>query len=88
MNNKLLKISSFIIYIILLLYLTLLSRDLTTGFIWESGKYEFYMTNYFSIIPFKGFIYMYNNFSIDNFLINVVGNFILLMPFAYYIPNF
>ena len=85
-KKRLLQIS-FILYIIFILYITLFSRNIGNGFAWENGKLEYYLSNSVNLIPFKSINHIFRYFNFSNMLFNILGNFILFMPFAFFLKN-
>lgn len=78
----------FLIYIIFLLYLTILSRIETLHFIWENGRFDFYIKNRFNIVPLKSIIYIFYHLSFKQAFLNIIGNILAFMPFAFFLPYF
>ena len=68
-NNKISYIMMLVIYLIMMLNMTTFKRSATT-----------YTYN---LIPFKTLIFYFNSHSIKAFLINVVGNIIIVMPLQF-----
>ena len=69
--NKISYIMTFVIYLVMLFNLTIFKR---------------YIYGYsFNLIPFKTILYYLDQFYMKNFLINIVGNIIILMPVQYLI---
>ena len=87
-RNKDLRIIFFFfgIYLIFLLYITIFNRLSTTHFIFEEGVFEYYTKWYVNLIPLKSILYMIRNVEPFDILINILGNFFLLMPFGYFLP--
>lgn len=97
-NKKVLKLNLiiyFIIYIVIICTLTLFDELYgRNGLIvanWNKELLEYYINNSFNIIPFrtiKLFVSGYNRgiVSFNDFIVNVIGNFLAFMPFAIFIP--
>ena len=88
-KKRLLQIN-FILYFVLfhfLFYITLFSRNIGNGFAWENGKFEYYLSNSVNLIPFKSINHIFRYFNFSNMLFNILGNFILFMPFAFFLKN-
>lgn len=92
-KEKLLKLNIFIwfvLYLIVLLSLTLFDQFLGRNhFEWSKELYNKYLNESFNIIPFRTIIEYIKEFngllSTDTLLINMFGNFILLMPFSFFV---
>ncbi len=85
----------FIIYLIILVDFTLVSdtfgRDIFNVLGWSSGGFAQYSETSINLVPFATVKLMINgvinnNLTVGIFLINLLGNFILLMPFGYFLP--
>lgn len=96
-NNKPMKISLWIFFILyLILFITLTLFDpmfgrMQKGFITSKEVIDIYLKNSFNIIPFKTiFNYIYRLFSMSinlNIVItNLIGNLVCLMPLGLFIP--
>lgn len=85
-NVKIIIGISFSLYILLLLYLTLFSRMDTLHFIWERSRFDDYIKNSFNIIPFKSILYIFQNLTLKQVFLNIMGNIIAFMPFAFFLP--
>lgn len=97
-KTKIMRITNwffFVLYIILLITLVLFDSMFGRSiniFIWSQESLDFYLKNSFNIIPFKtileyclGFINQTMNLNI--IIINLLGNFIAFMPFAFFLPR-
>ena len=67
--NKVSYIMTFVIYLVMLFNLTIFKREIY--------GYSF------NLIPFKTILYYFDSFYMRNFLVNIVGNIIVLMPVQY-----
>lgn len=85
----------FILYLIIIISLTLFDNYFKRGvlniFSWNKDIFKYYMENLFNIIPFRIIVmlikdYINGNISLFVLLINILGNFIAFMPFAFFLP--
>ena len=49
--------------------------------------FEYYSKWYINLIPLKSILYLIRNVEPFDFLINILGNFFLFMPFGYFLPT-
>ena len=88
---------SFAFYLILLVNFLFFESSFSRGygliFLQDSETVSYYLKNFMNIKPFsmifrylKG--YMIGTVSLNSFLMNIFGNFILFMPFAFFLPMF
>ncbi len=96
-DNKPMKINLwifFILYLLLFITLTLFDefwgRNGLTFNNWSKGMFSYYMDNCFNVIPFKTIIEYLGEFNsllnTKTFMLNLVGNVIACMPFAFFLP--
>ena len=97
-NDKLKMINIiiwFILYIILLIYLTLLDDLFYRGnkvLIFDQKFLDYYLKYYVNLHPFKmisDFIkaYLNGNLSLKYLLTNIIGNLVMFIPFAFFLPR-
>lgn len=75
----------------LLLFVTLTLFDPLWGrnsgiIIWNRELFETYVQNSLNLIPFKTVIQFYQRGTFSQFFVNIVGNFICLMPLGILLP--
>lgn len=96
-SSKLMKINMwlwFILYVILILTLTLFDNYYARGYFhindWNKNFLDIYLKESFNIIPFKT-IFEYtkaiSNSGFKYFILNIGGNIIAFMPFAFFLPK-
>lgn len=96
-NNKYMKINLwifFVLYIVLLITLTLFDymwgRNGLNFINWFSDEFVYFIKHSINLIPFKTiieFIKEFNSmYSSRTILLNLFGNFIALMPMAFFLP--
>lgn len=83
----------FILYIALLIYLTLFSKYYGRNIIsreWNKEVFDNYIHNSLNLIPFKTiskYIIPIKNVLSRGFRVNILGNLIAFMPFAFFLPK-
>lgn len=92
MNKKTIVWISFIIYICIVINLTIYERGLFQIPDWSSASFNDYLTNYTNFEPLltiKLFIrgYYKGVVSFNVFFINIIGNLVLFIPLAYFVPR-
>ena len=88
---------SFALYLVLLINFLFFESSFSRGygliFLQDSETVSYYLENYMNIRPFSMMYryihgYMIGTVSLNSFMMNIVGNFILFMPFAVFLPLF
>ena len=88
---------SFVLYLILLVNFLFFESSFSRGygliFMQSSETIADYLDHFLNVEPFsmiRRYLYGYSigTVPLDSFLMNIVGNFILLMPFAFFLPMF
>ena len=96
-SSKLMRINIwlwFILYVVLILTLTLFDNYYARGYFhindWNKKFLDIYLKESFNIIPFKT-IFEYtkaiSNSGLKYFILNIGGNIIAFMPFAFFLPR-
>lgn len=86
----------FLVYIFFLIDFTLFAgafgRDITNVINWSKAEFDAYVKTSLNVIPFETVKLMFaaikhGNVSLRYFVMNIAGNFILLMPLSYFVPK-
>ena len=93
---KSIMVCLFLLYTLMVIDFTLINnsfgRSISNIFLADKGKIAEYFSEKTNIVPFatvRLFVNAYKTDSLDTFVVleNILGNLLVLMPFAFFVPN-